>query len=80
VPSGDELLERTLIFSGTYVSDDGQLIIRHFAGSPDYSGSRYLGYCRSCARARVIPETGEPLPDLSSAARFAATHHHGDID
>ncbi len=80
MPSDDELLERTLAFSGTYVSDDGHLTIRRFAGSLEYSGSRYLGYCRSCARARLIPATGEPLPDLSSAVRFAATHRHGDAD
>ena len=80
MPSDDDLVERTLAFSGTYVSDDGHLTIRAAPGSFDYSGSRFLGYCRSCARARLIPPTGEPLADVSAAIRFAATHHHADVE
>ena len=80
MPSDDDLLERTLSFSGTYVSDDGQVTIRRSTGSFEYSGSQFLGFCRSCSGARLIPPTGEPLPDVKAAVRFAATHHHGEVD
>ena len=80
LPSEQELIERTLAFSGTYVSDDGQLAIRGSAGSFEHSRHGFLGYCGSCARARVIPPTGEPLPDVVAAVRFIATHDHNEVD
>lgn len=81
MPSDDELLERTLAFSGSYVSDDGHLTIRRApSGSGEYSGDRFAGYCQRCVRERLIPIDGEPLHDLRAASRFAATHDHGDID
>jgi hypothetical protein len=81
VPSDDELLERTLAFSGTYVSDDGHLMIRRSTSGPsEYSGNRFVGYCSRCARALLVPAGGEPLPDIRAAIRFAATHDHGDVD
>jgi hypothetical protein len=81
VPSDDELLERTLTFSGSYVSDDGHLTIRRsISGSFEYSGNRFVGYCSRCGRALLIPPDGEPLPDVSAAIAFAATHDHGDVD
>jgi hypothetical protein len=81
VPSDDELLERTLAFSGSYVSDDGHLTIRRYmSGSFEYSGNRFVGYCRRCARTLLIPPEGVPLPDVRAAIDFAATHDHGDVD
>lgn len=81
MPSDEELLERTLAFSGTYVSDDGRLTIRRSpSGSGEYSGDRFAGYCDRCVRAQLIPNDGEPLRDMPAAIRFAATHDHGDID
>ena len=81
MPNDDELLERTLTFSGSYVSDDGQVTIRRAASGPvEYTGNRFVGYCRRCGRTRLIPPDGEPLPDIPAAIRFAATHEHGDVD
>ena len=80
VPSDDELLERTLTFSGSYVSDDEQVTIRRAAGVMEYSGARFTGYCAVCSRAGRTPPTGEPLRDVRAAVRFAATHDHGDAD
>ena len=81
VPSDDELLERTLTFSGSYVSDDGNVTIRRSAPGPgEYAGNRFVGYCRRCARTRLMPSDGEPLPDAPAAIRFAATHDHGEVD
>jgi hypothetical protein len=80
VPSDDELLERTLAFSGSYVSDDGNVTIRRSAGSCAYSGDRFVGNCTVCSRAGLIPLTGEPLPDGRAAIHFVATHRHGDVD
>ena len=81
VPTDDELLERTLTFSGSYVSDDGQVTIRRSASGPvEYTGNRFVGYCRRCGRSRLIPSDGEQLPDIPAAVRFAATHDHGDVD
>ena len=81
MPSDDELLERTLAFSGSYMSDDGRLTIRRTAsGSGEYSGNRFAGYCRRCVRAQLIPIDGEALRDMPAAIRFAATHDHGDVD
>jgi hypothetical protein len=81
VSSDDDLLERTLTFSGSYVSDDGNVTIRRSAPGPgEYTGNRFLGYCRRCAHTRLIPAAGEPLPDVPAAVRFAATHDHGEVD
>jgi hypothetical protein len=80
LPSTEELIERTLAFSGSYTSDDGHLAIRRSAGSLEYSGHRYLGYCRSCARVQLILPSGEPLPDVAAAVRFTATHDHDEVD
>jgi hypothetical protein len=81
VPSDDELLERTLAFSGSYVSDDGHLTIRRSAlVASEYSGNRFVGYCAPCAQAGLIPSDGEKLPDVRAAIRFAATHDHADAD
>ena len=80
LPSERDLIERTLAFSGSYVSDDGHLAIRRSVGSFEHSGYGFLGYCSSCARAQLIPITGEPLPDVVAAIRFIATHDHDEVD
>jgi hypothetical protein len=81
MPSDDELLERTLAFSGSYVSDDGNVTVRRVsAASFEYSGDRFLGNCTVCSRARLIPVTGEPLSDIRAAVLFVAAHTHGDVD
>jgi hypothetical protein len=81
VRSDNELLTRTLSFSGSYVSDDGTVIIRRSrGGSAGYSGDRFVGNCGRCARARLIPATGAALLDNEAAARFVANHAHGEID
>jgi hypothetical protein len=75
------LIERTLAFSGTYVSDDGSLIIRRsVVDSFEYSGDQFVGICARCVRAGLIPPQGERLPDVRSATSFAATHDHGAVD
>ncbi len=77
----DELLERTLAFSGTYVSDDGGVAVRRVAVDPfAYDGHRFLGNCLVCARARVLPPAGQPLADVPAASRFVSAHSHGDVD
>ena len=81
MPSDAELLERTLAFSGTYVSDDGNVTIRRAAAAAsEYSGNRFLGNCIVCSRALVLPPTGEALADVAAAFRFLSTHSHGDVD
>src|SRR3954471_12108379 len=80
VPADDEMLERTLRFSGSYVSDDGHLRVRRAADPIEHSASRFLGYCDVCARAGRIPPAGEPLADLRTVVRFVAAHDHGDVD
>ena len=81
VPSDDELLESTLAFSGSYVSDDGNVTIRRSAvGSFEYSGDRFVGYCALCSRVLLVPATGEPLSDVRAAVLFVAAHSHGDVD
>jgi hypothetical protein len=81
VSSDDDLLERTLAFSGSYVSDDGNVTIRRSgAGSSAYSGDRFVGNCTVCSRALLIPPSGEPLSDVRAAVQFVATHNHGDVD
>ena len=78
--SDDELLERTLAFSGSYVSDDGSVTVRRVAADFAYAGHRFLGNCTVCSRALLIPLTGEPLSDVRAAILFVAAHHHGDVD
>ena len=80
LPSDDDLVERTLAFSGSYVSDDGHLAIRRSSDSRQYSGHRFVGYCRTCARGRLIGPGGELLPDVAAAIRFTATHDHDEVD
>jgi hypothetical protein len=81
MPSDDELLERTLAFSGSYVSDDGNVTVRQVAtASFEYSGDRFIGNCTVCSRALLIPLTGEPLSDVRAAINFVAAHNHGDVE
>src|SRR5688572_1438388 len=81
MPSDDELLERTLAFSGSYVSDDGTVTIRRLNGPAfEYSGHRFLGHCTVCARASLIPAAGEQLADVRAVLLFLAAHEHGDED
>ena len=80
VLSDNDLVGPTLMYSGAYVSDDGQLtIIRAFDGA-GYSAARFTGYCDACARAGLAPPGGEPLTDVPAAVQFAAAHGHGDED
>jgi hypothetical protein len=80
VTSNDDLLERTLAFSGSYVSDDGHVTIRRSIASIEYSGARFTGYCAVCTRAGRSPPSGEPLSDIRAAAQFLAAHRHGEVD
>jgi len=81
MPADDELLVRALVFSGTYVSDNGNAIIRRVAdGATQYSGSRFLGICTTCSRARALSSAGEALADVAAVIRFLSTHSHGDVD
>jgi hypothetical protein len=80
-PTDGSLLERTLAFSGSYVSDDGHIrVSRAHAHAYEYSGDRFLGTCDTCARAGLLPASGELLADVRAAALFVATHDHGDTD
>ena len=81
MPSDEDLIERSLAFSGSYVSDDGAVTIMRLAvGLHEYSGDRFVGHCHVCSAARLIPATGEPLADVRAAILFLSTHHHGDAD
>lgn len=81
VPCDYDLLERTLAFSGSYVSDDGHVTIRRSAaGSFEYSEARFVGQCHVCSQAGRTPSTGEPLADVRAAVQFLAAHDHGDLD
>jgi hypothetical protein len=80
VPSDDELLERTLVFAGSYVSDDGHVTIRRSSGSSGYSAARFVGFCAVCSRKGLTPSSGEPLSDIRAAVQFVAAHEHGDVD
>jgi hypothetical protein len=79
--SADDLLERVLAFSGTYVSDDGDVTVRRsVVDSTTYSAARYAGWCQTCAHADLVGPDGEPLADVRAAARFVATHDHTETD
>jgi hypothetical protein len=79
--SSDDLLERVLAFSGTYVSDDGDVTVRRsVVDSTAYSTARYAGWCQTCAHADLVGPDGEPLADVRAAARFVATHDHAGTD
>jgi hypothetical protein len=81
VPADDDLLEQTLAFSGSYVSDDGTMTITRSAVQADaYSGDRFVGRCAVCAAGLLVPADGEPLADVREAVRFVATHDHGGLD
>jgi hypothetical protein len=81
VPTDAGLVERTLAFSGSYVSDDGHVrISRARSGASQYSGARFVGTCDVCARVGLLPATGDELADVGAADRFLATHDHGDRD
>jgi hypothetical protein len=81
VPADDDLLERTLAFSGSYVSDDGHVTIRRSGGrAAEYSGERFIGFCMTCWQARLTRSDGERLPDIRSAAAFVAAHDHAQAD
>jgi hypothetical protein len=81
VPLDDELLEQTLAFSGSYVSDDGTVTItRSVVDASAYSGDRFVGRCTVCATALLVPADGEPLADVREAVRFVSTHDHGGLD
>jgi hypothetical protein len=81
LPSEQELIERTLAFSGSYVSDDGTMTITRSAVQADaYSGDRFVGRCAVCAAGLLVPADGEPLADVREAVRFVATHDHGGLD
>ena len=79
--SDEDLLERTLAFSGSYVSDDGNVTVRRItAPTIEYSGPRFVAHCSVCSRARLVPLTGEPLSDVRAAILFVAAHDHGESD
>ena len=80
MPSDDDLIERTLAFSGSYVSDDGHVTIRRSFGSFEYSGSRFVGHCDVCSRTGRTAPTGELLSDVRAARQFVAAHTHEDTD
>src|SRR3954447_7307737 len=78
VPADDDLLERTLRFSGSYVSDDGHVRVRRAADPTGSSAPRSRGYCAVCAGAGRTPPAGEPLDDVRTVVRFVAGHDHAE--
>jgi hypothetical protein len=81
LPYDAELLERTLGFSGSYVSDDGNVTVRRAGvGAFEYTGDRYVGRCGICARRLELPVIEEPLADVAATIRFVSVHSHGDVD
>jgi hypothetical protein len=79
--SDEDLLERTLAFSGSYVSDDETVTVRRIAAPTfEYSGHRFVAHCSVCSRAGHVPLTGEPLSDVRAAILFVAAHDHGESD
>jgi hypothetical protein len=79
VPTDQNLLERTLAFADSYVSDDGQVAVRRAPAAP-YSGARFAGSCAICSRAGLLPPSGELLFDVRVAAQFVSAHSHDDRD
>jgi hypothetical protein len=80
VPADDDLLQRTLAFSGSYVSDDGRVTVRRSSGELGYTAAGFIGYCSVCARSGLLPPAGEPLADVRVVIQFVAEHDHGDVD
>jgi hypothetical protein len=81
VPTDASLFDRTLAFSGSYVSDDGRVTITRVAtGTFQYSADRFLGRCDICVRTGLVPADGEVLPDARAAERFLVTHDHDAVD
>jgi hypothetical protein len=81
VPADDDLLEQTLAFSGSYVSDDGTVTItRSPVHASAYSGDLFVGRCAVCAPVLLVPADGEPLADVREAVRFVSTHDHAGLD
>jgi len=77
----EELIEHTLTFSGSWVSDDGHVTIRRaLVESAGYSGARFVGHCALCVRAGLLPRAGSAVPDVHAAAQFVAAHQHGAAD
>ena len=77
----DELIERTLFFSGSYVSDNGSVTIKRDRDtSYQYTGTWFVGFCDVCANAGLLPADGEHLHDVRAVVAFAATHAHDDVD
>ena len=67
MPSDDELLERTLAFSGSYVSDDGNVSIRRVvAESLPYSACALPRQLHRLFLAASSPPTGEPICPTSA--------------
>jgi len=81
VPPHASLFDRTIAFSGGYVSDDGRVTITRVAtGTFQYSADRFLGRCDICVRTGLLPADGEVLPDARAAQRFLRTHDHDAVD
>jgi hypothetical protein len=81
VLSDDALIERTLRFSGSYVSDNGCVTLRRDPdASYEYTGNAFVGFCDACANADLLSPDGEHLPDVRAAIAFTATHAHDDVD
>jgi hypothetical protein len=80
VSTDENLLERTLAFADSYVSDDGQVTVRRAPASRRYSGAQFAGNCAVCSRAGLRPSAGEPLFDVRAAVQFVSAHTHGDRD
>jgi len=79
--SDENLVERTLAFSGTYVSDAGNVTVRRATDTSfEYAGHRFLGNCTVCSGVLTLRPTGEPLSDVRAAILFVAAHDHADVD
>jgi hypothetical protein len=75
------LFDRTLAFSGSYVSDDGRVTITRVAtGTFQYSADRFLGRCDICVRRGLVPAEGEVLADARAAQLFLVAHDHDAVD
>jgi hypothetical protein len=80
VVSDDDLVTSTLMFSGTYLSDDGELRILRSLNEAEYSAARFTGFCDVCVRAGLLAPSGETLTDVRAAVQFASAHNHADVD